>query len=310
MAAVSKAIASTITYPFSLAKARAQASSSPPVSHETKQDIKSDVENLDKNISVSENEKKLKDAATKAKSAAKKNNVFVEILRIYRTEGVEALYEGVYGEILKGFFSHGITMLVKEAVHKLVIKTYFMILKALNKLPSSKEVVNQAGEKVEQTKAAFNSTTEQAGNVLQGGYEKIGEVAGVVGERAGVVGSNATEVASTGYKNATNGLRDGVGAVGEKMAAVGSSGSEPAKNTVQNASEGVKNATSTSKGGLDETVQKAGKVVGVEELKSEDAGHLLGNAQDQLGEKIKNVGEGVKGGKSVGKGAGEGGEGW
>lgn len=288
MAAVSKAIASTITYPFSLAKARAQASSSPPVSKETTEDIKSDVEDLDKDITVRENEKKLKNAAATAKKAAKKNNVFAEILKIYRTEGVEALYEGVYGEILKGFFSHGITMLVKEAVHKAIIKMYFAILNVLNKIPSPKEVVGKAEEKVEQTKAALSNKTEQAGNALQGGYEKIGEVAGVVGERAGVVGSNASEVASTGYKNAAEGVKENVSAVGEKMAAVGS---DSAKN-------GTKNSSSNNRGGLDETIQKAGSVVGKEELKSEDAGHLLGNAQDQLGEKIKGLGEGVK---NVGK---------
>jgi hypothetical protein len=93
MAAMSKAIASTITYPFSLAKARAQTSSSPPVSAE-----------------------KVKEGFSGASDAEKiaRSTVFSTVLEIYRNEGAAALYEGVLGEILKGLFSHGITMIVKE----------------------------------------------------------------------------------------------------------------------------------------------------------------------------------------------------
>lgn len=74
IAAVSKAIASTVAYPFFLAKARAQTSSARPVDTES---------------------------AEKLKAFAKRSTVFDTILKIYRTEGAAALHEGVYGEILK-----------------------------------------------------------------------------------------------------------------------------------------------------------------------------------------------------------------
>ncbi|PMD55193.1 mitochondrial carrier [Hyaloscypha bicolor E] len=137
MAAVSKSIASTITYPFSLAKARAQTSSSPP----------------------------------DAKNVVKRRTVFDTILKIYRTEGAAALYEGIWGEILKGFFSHGITMIVKESIHKLIIQTYYIILKALDKYPSPSELTNQAG-------VAIQDAGEKAGHMVKEGYEGIAERVG------------------------------------------------------------------------------------------------------------------------------------
>lgn len=74
-----------------------------------------------------------KGASKQAQQIARRSTVFATILDIYRTEGPAALYEGVLGEILKGLFSHGITMTVKEQIHKLIIQTYFLILKTLNK---------------------------------------------------------------------------------------------------------------------------------------------------------------------------------
>jgi hypothetical protein len=226
MAAVSKSIASTITYPFSLAKARAQTSSSPPVNTESAEDVKGEVDHA---LNKTEAEKAGKDA----KNVVKRRTVFDTILKIYRTEGAAALYEGIWGEILKGFFSHGITMIVKESIHKLIIQTYYIILKALDKYPSPSELTNQAG-------VAIQDAGEKAGHMVKEGYEGIAErvgymvesgkeAMGVGVERGGVVGSNAIEV--------------------------------------------TKNA---------------------EDLASKEAGHLLGNAQDMLGDKIEKVGKGIK----------------
>ncbi|KAH8783460.1 putative peroxisomal adenine nucleotide transporter 1, partial [Hyaloscypha sp. PMI_1271] len=136
MAAVSKSIASTITYPFSLAKARAQASSSPPIDTDSAEEVKGEVEHA---LNKTEAEKAGKDA----KKVVKRRTVFGTILKIYRTEGASALYEGIWGEILKGFFSHGITMIVKESIHKLIIQAYYIILKALDKYPSPSELATQ-----------------------------------------------------------------------------------------------------------------------------------------------------------------------
>jgi hypothetical protein len=192
MAAMSKAIASTITYPFSLAKARAQTSTSPPVDPKSAKKVKDEVEHA-------HNQTEAGKARRDAKNIAKRSTVFDTIFRIYRTEGVAALYEGVWGEIFKGFFSHGITMIVKESIHKLIIQTYYLILKALNKYPSPSELANQAG-------VAIQDAGERAGNMVKEGYEvaaqRVGgmvesgkDAIGVGAERAGVVGSNATEVA-------------------------------------------------------------------------------------------------------------------
>ncbi len=150
LAAVSKAIASTITYPFSLAKARAQASASKVEDNEA--EVKKGIEEISAGATT----------GSKPTRAAARKTVFSTILQIARTEGVEALYEGLSGQVLKGFFSHGITMLVKEAVHKLIIQLYFFILKALKQYPSPQELAENASL---QTKAAANEAGDRAQNI-------------------------------------------------------------------------------------------------------------------------------------------------
>jgi Mitochondrial carrier protein len=191
MAAVSKSIASTITYPFSLAKARAQTSSSPPVDKESAEKVKEEVEQA-------QNKTDGKKVGKKAKNVANRSTVFDTILKIYRNEGTAALYEGVWGEILKGFFSHGITMIVKESIHKLIIQTYYIILRALNKYPSTSELANQAGVAIQDAgekaghmvKDGYEGITERVGSMVESGKEAIG----VGAERAAVMGNNSIEV--------------------------------------------------------------------------------------------------------------------
>ncbi|KAE8454259.1 hypothetical protein EG329_005184 [Mollisiaceae sp. DMI_Dod_QoI] len=192
MAAMSKAIASTITYPFSLAKARAQASSKPPVDSESAEIIMQEAENVD-------NKSEAKKVGQDARKFAKSSTVFDTILKIYRTEGAAALYEGVFGEILKGFFSHGITMIIKETVHKLIIQTYYMVLKALNKYPSPSELAKQAGQSVQDAgEKAGEMMKEGYGNVTGAASNMVGstkDTAGVAAERVGIVGNNTAEAA-------------------------------------------------------------------------------------------------------------------
>ncbi|KUJ19389.1 putative peroxisomal adenine nucleotide transporter 1 [Mollisia scopiformis] len=194
MAAMSKAIASTITYPFSLAKARAQTSSKRPVDSESAEIIMKEAENV-------ENRSDVKKVGQDAKKFAQSNTVFDTILKIYRTEGAAGLYEGVFGEILKGFFSHGITMIIKETVHKMIIQAYYLVLKALNRYPSPSELAKQAGQSVQ-------DAGEKAGDLVKGGYNNVTEAvsnmvggtketAGVAAERVGVIGNNTTEAAKT-----------------------------------------------------------------------------------------------------------------
>ncbi|KAI9736592.1 MAG: hypothetical protein M1835_003320, partial [Candelina submexicana] len=150
LAAVSKAVASTITYPFSLAKARAQASTSKADSNDAK--VKEDLGKVSARHTT----------GGKSTRAAARRSVFSTILEIARTEGIGGLYEGLGGQVLKGFFSHGITMLVKEVVHKFFIQLYFLILKALKRYPSPQQVAQTASQ---QTQAATSEVRDQAQNI-------------------------------------------------------------------------------------------------------------------------------------------------
>ena len=172
MAAISKAMASTITYPFSLAKSRLQSSSG---------------------LNKREASSTLKLEGNKTPKIAS-GNVFSAILHIARTNGLGALYEGLGGEVMKGFFSHGITMIVKEAVHKLVVQLYYYILKMLKKYPTPQELAEsvriQAGRTADNAVVLVKSAKEQSGRMAdnigdsaESGKEQAGRMAKNVGQR-------------------------------------------------------------------------------------------------------------------------------
>lgn len=99
LAATAKAFASTTLYPLSLAKSRAQAVTTT--------------------------------SAASSKPASKSRSktpldVLITIKQIGSAEGVQALYAGLSGEVLKGFFSHGLTMLVKQRIDVLMYSLYFL----------------------------------------------------------------------------------------------------------------------------------------------------------------------------------------
>lgn len=148
LAATSKAIASTITYPFSLAKARAQVSSK-------EVDECSDDEHESKSIKGSEQRSRIR-------SSRIPTNVFSTLLDIVRHEGIGALYEGLGGEVLKGFFSHGITMIVKESVHKFIIQLYYALLKLLKSYPSPQELAEPAKERISRIATKMEEQTTHA----------------------------------------------------------------------------------------------------------------------------------------------------
>lgn len=103
LAALSKACASSVTYPFSLAKARVQAGS---------------LEKKKEDAAVTESLRSSNEKVERAERQAARNTIFGVILTIYKTEGLGALYEGLYLEVLKAFISHGITMSVKQSISK------------------------------------------------------------------------------------------------------------------------------------------------------------------------------------------------
>jgi hypothetical protein len=156
VAAISKALASTITYPFSLAKTRAQVSSQKP---------------SQPSGPTSETDKE-KDATKSTAARARQRTVFSTILRITETEGIGALYQGLGAEVLKGFFSHGITMLMKDRLHAAIINLYYLILQLLQKYPSPDELAKMASDRA---KSAYADGKEAAGDAYAQGKERLGD---------------------------------------------------------------------------------------------------------------------------------------
>lgn len=120
LAAISKAIASTVTYPVSLAKTWQQV-----------------------NPSLT---KKSKDSSA---AQAFRLEILQTLQSIAVEEGASALYDGIIGEVLKGFLSHGITMLSKDALHSSIVKSYYAVLILLNKYPTPEELMVVAREQAE-----------------------------------------------------------------------------------------------------------------------------------------------------------------
>jgi adenine nucleotide transporter 17 len=112
LAAFSKATATAVTYPFQTGRTRLQmASKSPPPSPKEKAaDAPRGILGLLRRI-----------------IALLESTIFGVVLRIIRQEGVKALYDGLHGELLKSFFSHGLTMLTKGVIHRLVIRLWFIL---------------------------------------------------------------------------------------------------------------------------------------------------------------------------------------
>lgn len=161
LAAISKAIASSITYPFSLAKARAQVSTNKP----------------SQSLGDSSESQRVKPYKqnTGHETPRVPSNVFSAVFQIARNEGIGALYEGLGGEVLKGFFSHGITMIVKETVHKFIIQLYYAILKLLRSYPSPKALVEPARERIGLIAIKMEEQSTRALDNLKAGTQRISE---------------------------------------------------------------------------------------------------------------------------------------
>lgn len=109
LAALSKACASSVTYPFSLTKARLQAGSLSNKKEEQEED-----KTVEETIHTSSS------TLDKAGKKAARKTLFTTLMTIYKTEGPSALYEGLHLEVLKAFISHGITMSVKQVIARLL----------------------------------------------------------------------------------------------------------------------------------------------------------------------------------------------
>ncbi|KAK8184820.1 peroxisomal adenine nucleotide transporter 1 [Phyllosticta capitalensis] len=163
MAAASKAVASTITYPVSVAKTRAQAGGD------------------------DEEGEKQKGRQQPGRPRAR-TTILAAIVAIARREGAAGLYRGLGGEVLKGFFTHGLTMLMKEHIHVAVIQLYYLILKALRRFPSTQggqlvgEVASSVEEAAGEVKELVGEAVESGKEVVQRGTNQVGEAVGLYGK--------------------------------------------------------------------------------------------------------------------------------
>ncbi|OOQ90104.1 putative mitochondrial carrier protein [Penicillium brasilianum] len=187
LAALSKSTASSITYPFSLAKTRAQALKSAQKAAP-------------------------QDSGSNAVLAALTPKIFSTVATIYLTEGISALYAGLPGEVLKGFFSHGFTMLAKDAVYASIVRFYYLLLIVARRYPSPEELLARAREQAEEySEIAREGARELAERTREGAEDALKNHSGSVAvdmtsnaaaaTSAAKVGSIAHGVdASTGYK--------------------------------------------------------------------------------------------------------------
>lgn len=150
VAALSKAVATTVTYPFQIAKARVQVSApeSPrPESAEEEKKEEVSTESKEEDMLVVEQNVGKKDSKAQALAARlhrlAEETIFGTVLHIGRTEGVPALYDGISGELLKAFFNHGTTMLSKEIVHKLIVQLYFFVLARIRSSPTAQALLRR-----------------------------------------------------------------------------------------------------------------------------------------------------------------------
>lgn len=148
VAALSKAVATTVTYPFQIAKARVQVSApeSPRPEMEEKKEASTTEAGEEDMLVVEQNvgskESKAQALAGRLHRLAE-DTIFGTVLHIGRTEGVPALYDGISGELLKAFFNHGTTMVSKEIVHKLIVQLYFFVLARIRTSPTAQALLRR-----------------------------------------------------------------------------------------------------------------------------------------------------------------------
>ncbi|PPJ50264.1 hypothetical protein CBER1_04897 [Cercospora berteroae] len=123
VAALSKVVATTITYPVMLAKSRAQAAGSSPEEGDPSEHYVSVNDSADRKTQVKQAIQRV------AHLLEGQTRIFVALKKIYRDEGAKGMYSGLEGEVVKGFLQHGITMAAKDGVHVGVVQLYYVVLK-------------------------------------------------------------------------------------------------------------------------------------------------------------------------------------
>lgn len=179
MAALSKSVASSITYPFSLAKTRAQAMAGGSQ----------------------------KPGQEKTILSALLPQIVYNVITIARAEGIPALYAGLPGEVLKGFFSHGFTMLAKDAVYGSIVKSYYILLTLLRRYPSPEDLLVRAQEQAEEySEVALEGARDLAERAKEGAEDALNNHAGSVAV------DTTSNTAAAAAAHVTGAVRHGVDA--------------------------------------------------------------------------------------------------
>lgn len=169
LSAIFKATASSITYPFSLAKARLQAGgakSSSPSSRSSDDDAETERKVVDDDI------------PSKQGRRAARATIFSTVLAIAQTEGLTSLYEGLHLEILRAFFSHGLTMLVKQAIQRFLVRAYYITSIIVGRYQrKTKRGANRLSAKARASVEYYNLAMARAG-------ERVEEASHAVQQRA------------------------------------------------------------------------------------------------------------------------------
>ncbi|KAL9086308.1 MAG: hypothetical protein Q9165_007223 [Trypethelium subeluteriae] len=143
VAALSKAIASTCTYPIGLAKARAQAGGVAAAAATTMavgQPGEKQAPRFQAPYASYEGWHERSEYRRGAGAGAGAGlrvpvpavlvpRVLRTVVRIARVEGVAAVYAGLGGEVVKGFLGHGLTMLLKQRVHVGVVALWGLVVR-------------------------------------------------------------------------------------------------------------------------------------------------------------------------------------
>ncbi|KAG5983089.1 hypothetical protein E4U55_000845 [Claviceps digitariae] len=128
LAAFSKAAATALTYPFQTGRTRLQMSNNKDEFGSTSNGSV----DIEKSDTIERKGQCPRSLRTRLFEIFDKT-VFGIILRIIKKEGLRALYDGLRGELFKGFLSHGLTMVTKGSLHRLVIRLWFLSQSHLRK---------------------------------------------------------------------------------------------------------------------------------------------------------------------------------
>jgi hypothetical protein len=187
LAAISKALATSITYPVSLAKSRAQVKTSTPVATAEGTERKAPLPRIPgviaKHDEAGEKASHASSAAARTRRETKKTAqqafrllsaqyaILMSLRKIYREEGIGGLYSGLEGDVLKGFLSHGLTMVVKERVLIGVIQSYYLLLRLSRRWPEDAQ--NVAANTKERVESIGVTVAEGAKRALSEGKKAL-----------------------------------------------------------------------------------------------------------------------------------------